>query len=250
LLLGNPSHLLKLDSTQYQQIVRPQYALLYDRSKNTAAWASWQLNQTWLGTLDRPPFAPDPDLLKPGPAVVPNDYTNSGFDRGHLVPAADRNRTHQDSAAVFYMSNIVPQAPDNNRGPWEALESYCRHLVRAGKELYIMAGPVGIGGNGSEGNAATIARGKITVPAALWKIIVVKEQLGVKLQDIDQKTRVIAVVMPNSQGIKETEWTTFRTTVRDIEQQTGFDFLSNLPEAVQESLETQSDRLKIPQNKR
>jgi endonuclease G, mitochondrial len=250
LLLGNPSHQLSLNPKQYQSFIRPQYALLYDRDKNTATWASWQLNETWLGTEARLPFTPDPELLKLGAAITPSDYTNSGFDRGHLVPAADRNHTREDAIAVFYMSNIVPQAPDNNRGPWEALESYCRSLVRAGKELYIIAGPVGVGGNGSEGNAATIAQGKVTVPAALWKIIVVNAQPGLGLSGISEKTRVIAVVMPNSQGIKNKVWTEFRTTVRDLEQQTGLDFLSNLPTAVQDSLETQPDRLTILKKKK
>jgi endonuclease G, mitochondrial len=250
LLLGNPSHQLSLDPKRYKPLVRPQYALLYDRNKNTATWVSWQLNETWLGTEERLPFAPDPELLKLGTAITPNDYTNSGFDRGHLVPAADRNHTREDAIAVFYMSNIVPQAPDNNRGPWEALESYCRSLVKAGKELYIIAGSVGVGGNGSEGNAATIAQGKVTVPAALWKIVVVNARPGLGLGDINEKTRVIAVVMPNSQGIKNKAWTEFRTTVRDLEQQTGLDFLSNLPTTIQDSLETQPDRLTILKKKK
>lgn len=248
-LLGTPSQ-PNLAPKQYKLLVRPQYTLLYDRSKNTASWVSWQLNETWLGTEERLPFTPDPELLKLGAAITPNDYTNSGFDRGHLVPAADRNHTREDATAVFYMSNIVPQAPDNNRGPWESLESYCRSLVKAGKELYIIAGPVGVGGNGSEGNAATIAQGKVTVPAALWKIVVVNARPGLGLSGINEKTRVIAVIMPNSQGIKNKAWTEFRTTVRDLEQQTGLDFLSNVPTTVQESLETQPDRLTILKKKK
>ncbi|MGB8699874.1 MAG: DNA/RNA non-specific endonuclease, partial [Thermosynechococcaceae cyanobacterium] len=136
LLLGNPSHAARLDSQRYKLFLRPQYALLYDRTAHYAAWASWQLNADWLGHRDRPAFTPDPDLPMGWGPVTPHDYTNSGFDRGHLVPAADRNKTPADLAAVFYMTNIVPQAPDNNRGPWEALESDCRDWVRAGQELY------------------------------------------------------------------------------------------------------------------
>jgi endonuclease G, mitochondrial len=240
LTLGNPSHTVSLDENRYHLFLRSQYALLYDRTTNTPAWASWQLNASWLGNLSRPVFTPEPDLPVGWFSVTPRNYTGSGFDRGHIVPAADRNRTPEDSAAVFYMSNIAPQAPDNNRGPWEALESYCRVLVKSGKELYIIAGPTGKGGVGSVGTAEAIADNKITVPAAFWKIVVINKQPGLGLAGITQNTRVIAVLMPNQQGIKEDKWQQFSTTIRDLEKRTGYDFLSNLPPAVQDALETQA----------
>ncbi|HEY9824511.1 MAG TPA: DNA/RNA non-specific endonuclease, partial [Stenomitos sp.] len=141
----------------------------------------------------------------------------------------------------FSMANIVPQAPDNNRGPWEALEQYCRNLTLSGKELYIVAGPLGVGGEGSAGAKQAIAHGKITVPAALWKIIVVNPKPGLGLGGITENTRTIAVLMPNRQGIKDTDWRQFRTSIRDLERRTGYQFLSNVPQPVQESLETQVD---------
>jgi endonuclease G, mitochondrial len=241
MLLGNPSHGVGLESSRYKQFLRPQYAMLYDRTTNTAAWVSWQLNRGWIGTLNRPPFTPDSELPAQWYEVTPHEYTDSGFDRGHLVPAADRNHTQEDEAAVFKMTNIVPQAPDNNRGPWEGLEHYCRVLAKFGNELYIIAGPVGRGGVGSLGSATAIARGKVTVPAALWKIVVVKDRPGQGIKGINERTRVIAVLMPNKQGIKEENWKQFRTTVRAIEQQTGFDFLSNLSPKLQDALETHVD---------
>jgi endonuclease G, mitochondrial len=250
LSLGNPSPALMQRSSQFVFINRPQYALLYDRAKNTAAWASWQLNRDWLGQLERPAFMPDPLLVGVGSPIGspignpigPGLYTGSGFDRGHLVPAADRNRTPEDSAAVFYMSNIVPQAPDNNRGPWEDLESYCRRLVLSGQELHITAGPVGAGGTGSKGSATSIAQGKIAVPSSLWKIVVVSDRPGLGVAGITSNTRVIAVAMPNEQGIKEERWRSFRTTVRDIEARTGYNFLSEVPQTIQDSVETVVDR--------
>lgn len=247
LALGNPSHAVELAADRYHLFQRSQYALLYDRTTNTPAWASWQLNASWLGNLSRPEFTPDPEIPTGWFTVTPRSYTGSGFDRGHIVPAADRNRTPEDSAAVFYMTNIAPQAPDNNRGPWEQLESYCRTLVRSGKELYIIAGPTGQGGVGSVGAKEAIAahqesaNNKITVPAAFWKIVVVNNQPGLGLTGITQKTRVIAVLIPNQQGIKEEKWQTYRTTIRELEQRTGYDFLSNVPPAVQNALETQAN---------
>jgi endonuclease G, mitochondrial len=241
LMLGNPSHAVTLNGERYHLFLRPQYALLYDRTTNTPAWASWQLNASWLGNLSRPVFTPDPMLPAGWFTVTPRNYTGSGFDRGHMVPAADRNRTPEDSAAVFYMTNIAPQAPDNNRGPWEGLESYCRTLVRSGKELYIIAGPAGKGGVGSAGPQKAISANQITVPAAFWKIVVVINRPGLGLDSITSNTRIIAVSIPNQQGIKEEKWQKFRTTVHQLEQRTGYDFLSNLPIAVQDALENQAD---------
>lgn len=241
LTLGNPSHAAQLEADRYHLLLRSQYALLYDRTTSTPAWASWQLNASWLGDLSRPVFTPDPGLPPGWFAVAPRHYTGSGFDRGHIVPAADRNRTPEDSAAVFYMSNIAPQAPDNNRGPWEQLESYCRKLVKSGKELYVVAGPTGKGGVGSAGAKTAIAANKITVPAAFWKIVVINNRPGLGLTGITPNTRVIAVLIPNQQGIKEEKWQTFRTSIRELEQRTGYDFLSNVPSEVQDALETQAN---------
>jgi endonuclease G, mitochondrial len=240
LMLGNPSHAITLNLDRYHLFLRPQYALLYDRTTNIPDWASWQLNASWLGNGSRPIFTPDPALPAGWFSVTPHNYTGSGFDRGHIVPAADRNRTPEDEAAVFYMSNIAPQAPDNNRGPWEKLESYCRTLAKSGKELYIISGTTGKGGVGSLGQADTIAANRIAVPAAFWKIVVVNNRPGLGLDSITPKTRVIAVLIPNQQGIKEEHWQKFRTTVRKLEQHTGYDFLSNLPSEVQDALENQA----------
>ncbi len=159
------------------------------------------------------------------------------------MPAADRNRTAEDSQSTFLMTNIIPQAPDNNRGPWEQLESYCRELVRQGKELYIIAGGAGAGGIGEKGRQTTIANGNVTVPASTWKIVVVNDRAGAGLERITETTRVIAVIMPNRQGIKDRTWRSFRTSVDEVEALTGYDFLSNVPTAIQDVLEAEIDRL-------
>jgi endonuclease G len=242
LLLGNPtSATANLSNANNYLIVRPQYVLSYNRDKGIANWASWQLNESWLGSLPRQSFEPDPSLPSDWYAVQPNDYTRSGFDRGHLVPAADRDRTSADAQAVFLMTNILPQAPDNNRGPWEKLESYCRDLARQGKELYIIAGGTGSGGVGERGKQTTIGHGNVAVPAATWKIIMVLDHPDSTLSDITPATRAIAVVIPNQQGIKDDDWRQFRTTIDKIETLTGYDFLTKLPKSTQDKLEAKQD---------
>jgi endonuclease G, mitochondrial len=243
LLLGNPTSATTstLNPTNYL-ISRPQYALSYNRDKGIANWVSWQLNPNWLGNLPRRDFESDPDLPEGWYRVTSQDYTGSGFDRGHLTPAADRNRTSADSRAVFYMTNIFPQAPDNNRGPWEQLESECRAWVRQGKELYIIAGGAGSGGVGERGKRMAIARNKIAVPASTWKIVVVLDRPGSGIETITTATRVVTVLMPNQQGIKTKNWQDFRTSVDTVEAITGYDFLSNVPKPIQDFLEMQVDK--------
>lgn len=236
LLLGNPTQATVFNANDYL-IIRPQYALAYNRDKGRPNWASWQLNKDWLGTLPRPDFEPDPSLPQGWYQVQPYDYSGSGFDRGHVVPAADRNKTVADSQSVFLMTNILPQAPDNNQGPWERLESYCRSLVGQGKELYITAGGFGEGGTGLKGKKLTIAKGKISVPEKLWKVVVVLDHPGLGIDSISATTPVIAVIMPNQQGIKEENWRTYRTSIDAVEALTGYDFLSTVPEAIQTALE-------------
>ncbi|QIR41741.1 DNA/RNA non-specific endonuclease (plasmid) [Tolypothrix sp. PCC 7910] len=242
LILGNPSGAVNSTTNPDNYLIlRPQYALSYNRDKGIPNWTAWQLNKNWLGSLPRPGFTPDTSLPNGWYQVTPNDYNGSGFDRGHMVPAADRNKTQDNSKAVFLMSNIIPQAPDNNQGPWEKLESYSRELAKQGKELYIYAGSSGSGGTGKNGASTTIANGKVAVPARTWKIIVVLDKPGLGLNGITASTRVIAVDMPNKQGIKNDNWTKYRTSVKKLEQLTGYDFLSNVSPNIQASIESKVD---------
>ncbi|MEO1208181.1 MAG: DNA/RNA non-specific endonuclease [Cyanobacteria bacterium J06638_20] len=244
LLLGNPSDAVpNPDTPDNYLIVRPQYAMSYSRDRATANWVAWQLNESWLGQRDRPPFTPDPFLPTGWYQVDTNDYTGSGFNRGHLVPAADRNRRQADSESVFYMTNIMPQAPDNNQGPWVDLEIYSRDLAELGNELYIIAGTAGVGGEGEQGRRDTIGQGRITVPEFVWKIVVVVDRPIQSLDEVTDRDRVIAVLMPNIQGIRQQDWREFRRSVDQIEQITGYDFMADLPGELENALEVRVDDL-------
>jgi endonuclease G len=137
----------------------------------------------------------------------------------------------------------MPQAPNNNQGPWEELESYCRTLVNQGNEMYIIAGGAGMGGSGSNGGITnTIAAGKVTVPAVTWKVIVVIPNGDNDLQRVDKTSRTIAVIMPNRQDIGiNTPWRNFRVSIRAVEALTGFDFLSNVSRQRQLLIERRVD---------
>jgi endonuclease G, mitochondrial len=132
------------------------------------------------------------------------------------------------------MSNMMPQVPEVNRGVWGGLEEYWRELVQQGKELYIVAGPVGR--KGSIGK-----KEKIAVSAKNWKVIVVLDRQGLGMQGIDVNTRTIAVMMPNDSSVKGKGWKSFRVPVKQVERETGLNFLSNVPSQVQQVIESKVD---------
>lgn len=229
LALGNPSNAGTGNLNNYL-IERSQYALAYNRDRGTANWASWVLSADWLGDTDRQDnFRQDGGLPAGVYQVTPNDYRSTGYDRGHIVPSGDRTRSVQDNSATFLMTNILPQAPENNRGIWRELEEYSRDQVyQFDKQLYIMAG--------GYGEQTTLANSRVTVPSRLWKIIVVLDP-GETVDDIDLGTPLIVVDMPN-QDTNSPDWRTYQTTVDRLELATGYDFLSQVPLAFQDILES------------
>lgn len=223
-------------------IERTSYTLSYNRDRGTANWVAWHLNAAWKGDAVRTnTFVSDPVLPQDWFAAVSSDYTSSGFDRGHLCPSDDRDFSQDENAETFYMTNIIPQAPDCNQEPWADMENYCRQLVEEGNELYLYAGPAGKGGSGSNGSRSTLAGGDITVPAQVWKVALVLPEGDKDVKRINGNTRVIAVIMPNTQSADNNPWREYRVSVNEIEDLTGLDFFSNLSNSTERTLEKKVD---------
>ncbi len=233
LLLGNPSGATaSVTNVNNYLMVKPQYALSYSNSKGTPNWVSWQLNQSWLGSIDRQNnFRPDGTLPTEFSRVTPTIYAGSGYDKGHVAPSADRTKSIEDNAATFLMTNMMPQTPDNNRNTWESLESYSRELVRQSKELYIIAGPVGDRGK---------LKGKVTIPTSTWKVVVILDSRGAGLNGVTKNTRVLAVNIPNEQEINN-DWRAYKVSVDELEKLTGYDFISNVSPNIQAVIESKVD---------
>ena len=241
LLLGNPSNAsADIANENNYLMVRPQYSLSYDRSEATPNWVAWRLDSVWVGSSPVPrqdDFRPDTTLPAGWYQVTDQDYSGSGYTRGHMCPSGDRTNTIPNNSATFLMTNMVPQTAANNTGPWEDLESYCRFLAGQGNELYIIAGP--------NGNIGTIGatQNRIVVPNVTWKVVLVLPNGSDDLNRITRSTRAFGVIMSNQSINQNAPWRNFRVTVNAVENLTGYDFFSNVPRAKQEIMERQRDRL-------
>jgi endonuclease G len=170
-----------------------------------------------------------------------------------MCPNGDRDLDDESAAKTFVMSNMVPQAAALNQQSWKNLEIHCQNLARKGKELYIICGPHGRGGQGEvikrkkiDGKFKIIEKrivfetgiGKderITVPAHCWKVILILEGgEGDPLERVTEMSEVIAVIMANDTTPKK--WRDHRVTIAEVEKLTRFKFLSNVKEEVRKAL--------------
>jgi endonuclease G len=242
MLMGNPSGAVTSTSSPTNYLlIKPQYTVGYNRDQGKPIWVTWHLGSADLGSAPRQDdFRADTDLPTGWYQVKATDYVGSGFDRGHNCPSADRTATVADNSATFLMSNMMPQAPNNNQQTWGNLEDYCRTLTRAGNELYIVCGSYGRGGTGSAGYQTTIAGGKVTVPSNCWKVVMVLPVGNNDVSRVTNSTRVIAINTPNNNSLNSA-WGGYRTTVDAIEAASGLDLLSALPVSVQSVVEARTD---------
>lgn len=230
------------DSTQSPEAylsVKSEYVLSYNSARKTPNWVSWELNGSYFGSAGRSDrYRADNTLPATLPQAANSDYSGSGYDRGHLCPSRERTATVAQNENTFYLTNMVPQAPNNNRGPWQDLEAYESNLASQGKQLFVVAGGI------YDSAPATIGKG-VAVPVSTFKVVVVLDSANQGADDVTSATRVIAVVVPNDDArvAQSADWETFRTSVRDIERQTGLDLLSDVAPAVQDAVETRVDAL-------
>ena len=243
LAMGNPSNAIA-DVQQFNNYLmeKPTYAVSYNRDKGTPNWVSWHLEQDWFGNLTRvDTFRPDPSVPGDWYRVQSTDYSSSGFDRGHMTPNADRDNENRVrlNQETYLMTNMIPQAPDNNQGPWADIENHLRTLLDGTQnEIYVISGPLGVGGSGSNGGVTnTLANGHVTVPAFTWKVVLLLPSGFNDISRVTAATTTIAVMMPNAQGIRNDDWHLYLTTVDAVEQATGYDFFADLPDAIENAIE-------------
>jgi endonuclease G len=240
LLLGNPSGATSDPSnTTNYLLTRLQFATGYNAQRGIPVWTSWHVGRTDLtkAAPRQDDFRPDPALPRQFYQVTPKSYAGSGFDKGHNCPSGDRTASLDDNSATFLMSNMVPQAPQNNQQTWAHLEEYTRDQVEKRQEAYVVMGSYGRGGTGKNGPASTLDQGRVTVPARIWKVVVFLPEGANDLQRIAAgQARVLAIDTPNDNSTNP-DWQQYLTSVDKIEAATGLDILSALPSATQAQLQ-------------
>jgi DNA/RNA endonuclease G (NUC1) len=219
---------------------RTEYTFSFNKLRGIPNWVSFNLEATHFGPEDRCDcFTFDPLLPPEFTRYTTADYTGAGtfhgygIDRGHLARSFDRTSGSLDNARSFLFSNIIPQAADNNQGPWANMENYVGDLARTqNKEVYVIAGA-----SGSKGTVKN--EGKMTIPTTTWKVVVIMPRdQGLANVDSYDDVEVIAVIMPNDPGIRNVDWNTYRTTVDQVEAVSGYDFLKLLPDQVEIAVES------------
>jgi len=243
------------------------FALQYAKPFRSALWAVERLEAQNLDetkvSRENEKFRPD-GFLPEGLTPTSDRFTNSGYDRGHLAPAADFKENPAGMSQSFYTSNIVPQNPDNNRGIWARLEKNARAWAMQKGEVYVITGPIFFAGNrpftplgwlafdkkkvkyvieeydyqphtveeDKQGKKRRVPKKKlppsgIAVPSHLYKII------------YDPKANTaIAFVVPNI-SVPENSLNQYATTVAEVERLTALRFFPNLPMEQQGPLKTQ-----------
>lgn len=234
---GNPSNATPDTANENNYLMhKPQYSLSYNRSKATANWVAWRIDSSWIGSANRQDdFRPDPALPNGWYQVADNDYSGSGFDRGHMCPSGDRTRSVPDNSATFLMTNMVPQLGANNQGPWNDFENYLRSLL-ATNEVYIISGP-----QGQSSITPTISNGRITVPKWTWKVVLILPNGTDDLRRVNRSTRAFGIIVSNESVTGGNAWRNYRVTVDQVETLTGYDFFSNVPRNTQEYIESKRD---------
>ena len=208
--LGAPVSSLD-NGTQY--ICHTNYAIHYRFDTKTAEYVVEHLdNADITGPAKRKDdFRPD-DLIASEHSATLEDYSGEPYDRGHLVPGADNRANQEVMSESFFLSNMVPQVPNNNRGIWRMLETKVRNWALENRDLYVVSGTI------YEEGYKTIGEGKVGVPTYLWKVV------------YDKATdSTIAYLMPNAE-LPVKDMPKYLTTVDRVEELTGLNIFPQLSE--------------------
>lgn len=208
---------------ELQLIEHRAFSLGYSEEHEQAAWVAYLLSSRHGENLHnrRNNFRADPQVSSG--SASPQDYTNSGYDRGHLAPAADFDFSREALSESFYMSNMSPQLPSFNRGDWKELEDLVRQWATREDSLWVVSGPVlkkglqKIGANG------------VSVPDYFYKIILDVRQPEIKM---------ISFLMPNKKINQDLRY--WVVPVDSVEKVSGLDFFPQLPDVLEDSLEKSS----------
>lgn len=218
-LISQTSNSFSPKVAQGYQINHTYYSLSYVPKHRQSEFAYYWLSpESIQGKQVRTDnFRIDPSV-KSNP-VSSTAFAGSGFDRGHLCPAADMALNLTAMSETFYMSNMSPMTPSFNRGIWASLENWVRSAALANGGLYVATGPI------LNTSCGTLSGG-ITVPCTFYKII---------FKD-GPKPKMIGFILANAGSSLALK--SFAVSIDEIERSTGLDFFPQLEDALEGQLES------------
>lgn len=199
------------------------FRVSFNRDNRTPNWVAWELlGSETEGAEVRTSrqFWQDGEIQG---CATTKDYTRSGFDRGHMCPAADQKWSAEAMTDCFVMSNMCPQDHSLNSGAWNTLENKERTWAQRDSAIMIVAGPIY-----NDSDRDKIGRG-VRVPSAFFKVIVAPYV---------EKPRGIGFVYPNMSAPGNMQ--NYVTSIDEVEKLTGYDFFYNLPDDIENEVESKA----------
>lgn len=219
------------DSTYLIKNRDGRYTLMYSTKHKQPIWVAYILTSKEVSTKGaqrKNNFTVDPQVELHGwPTATVSDYSKSGYDRGHLLPSADRDDNEAENSATFLFSNISPQLPALNRGTWSSLEQRVRKWAERHDTIYIVTGAIL-----DDQPRHSIGKNQVTVADHFYKALLVRD---------GDSYSSIGFIMPNREDIGKDIFG-YMTLVDSIEARTGLDLFSLLPDSIEESIESTIDQ--------
>lgn len=196
----------------------------YNTSTYCPNYVAWHLTKERInGSVSRTDKFHEDYALNPRSQITTNDYSGSGYDRGHMCPAGDCKSSEDSMFDSFSMTNICPQTHNLNAGDWKELEEQCRQWVKGYDDLFIVAGPIF-----DTIKPKTIGKRKdmkISVPDRFFKVVLM----------MGREPKALGFIYPNSTTNQDMR--TYCVSVDEVEKITGFDFYPNLPDNIERKVE-------------
>lgn len=212
-------------------LVKEYYVVCHDNPQRMPEWVTYRLTRDDLGA-ERPrtdDFRPDP-ALPSGERAALADYRNSGYDRGHMAPAADFKRNAVAMSETFLLTNMTPQRPNLNRRIWAQLEEEIRSLVLAHGSIWVFTGSLFLDANGNPTAPTTfIGPGRVAVPTHFYKAVLCEHATG--------SVEMFAFIMENRAQPLTGRPRDYLVAVDRVEALAGIDLFAALPDALENSVE-------------
>lgn len=208
-----------------EQIIRHSgYTVSYNKDLKIPNWVSYELTREETKGKEKRGNRFIADPLATGPIATNADYTRSGYDKGHMAPAADMKWSPEAMKESFYFSNMCPQHPQLNRRGWKNLEDKIRNWAIADSAIIIICGPI------IEKQPKTIGKNKVVVPQQFFKVV---------LSPFVKPIRAIGFLFNNEQAVEPLS--SYVVTVDSIESLTNMDFFAPLPDEIENRIEADAN---------